>query len=73
MFEAERSAPTIESPCTKVCRIDDATGLCQGCARTLGEIAGWARMSAAERLHVIADLPHRRASLRAEPPYALAS
>ncbi|WP_226580821.1 DUF1289 domain-containing protein [Acuticoccus sediminis] len=48
-----------DSPCTKVCRIAPATGLCLGCARTIDEIAGWATMSAADRAAVLADLPHR--------------
>ena len=29
------------SPCINVCRMDAASGLCEGCARTLAEIAGW--------------------------------
>ena len=29
----------VPSPCISVCRMDEATGLCQGCWRTLGEIA----------------------------------
>jgi hypothetical protein len=28
-----------------ICRIDPASGLCEGCARTLDEIAGWSAMS----------------------------
>lgn len=44
------------SPCTRVCRIDEATGLCQGCRRTLDEIARWAGMTAAERAAVWARL-----------------
>jgi predicted Fe-S protein YdhL (DUF1289 family) len=29
------------SPCINVCRMDDATGWCDGCLRTIDEIAGW--------------------------------
>ncbi|UOM35078.1 DUF1289 domain-containing protein [Acuticoccus sp. I52.16.1] len=47
------------SPCNKVCRIAPATGLCLGCARTIDEIAGWARMSEAQRRAVLAELPGR--------------
>jgi predicted Fe-S protein YdhL (DUF1289 family) len=36
----ESLAP-VPSPCISVCRIDAATGLCEGCARTLDEIAAW--------------------------------
>jgi uncharacterized protein len=34
----------VPSPCVNVCRIDAATGLCEGCTRTLDEIAAWASM-----------------------------
>ena len=49
----------ISSPCTKVCVIDGATGLCSGCGRTLGEIATWGSISEAERLAIMATLPER--------------
>ncbi len=32
---------TIPSPCVDVCRMHAASGLCEGCWRTLDEIAGW--------------------------------
>lgn len=56
--------PTIESPCVKICTLDTRAGVCRGCGRTLAEIAGWVRMSAAERSRIIAELPAR---LAAEP------
>ena len=34
------------SPCNKICRIDRTTGWCEGCWRTLAEIAGWYGMIA---------------------------
>jgi len=44
------------SPCTRVCRIDESTGRCAGCGRTLDEIARWGGMTAAERATVWARL-----------------
>ena len=41
----------IASPCTNVCRMD-ARGQCEGCLRTLDEIAGWSTMSDDEK-HVV--------------------
>jgi predicted Fe-S protein YdhL (DUF1289 family) len=32
---------TLPSPCVSVCRMDEASGLCEGCLRTLDEIAAW--------------------------------
>ena len=31
----------IQSPCIGVCSMDDSTGLCLGCYRTMDEIQGW--------------------------------
>lgn len=31
----------IQSPCIGVCSMDDLSGLCLGCYRTLEEIQGW--------------------------------
>lgn len=50
------------SPCIGVCRIDGATGLCQGCLRNLAEIAGWRDFSAAEKASVLARLAARRSA-----------
>ncbi|SDU04634.1 DUF1289 domain-containing protein [Stappia sp. ES.058] len=53
----------IESPCIKLCRIDQATRLCAGCLRTLEEIAGWGRLSTDERREVMNVLPSRASLL----------
>lgn len=53
----------VRSPCVSVCRMDAATGLCEGCLRTIGEIAGWADMDTPERLAVWQQI-----ALRARPP-----
>jgi predicted Fe-S protein YdhL (DUF1289 family) len=34
----------VGSPCVNVCRIDARTGWCEGCWRTLDEIAAWSSM-----------------------------
>jgi predicted Fe-S protein YdhL (DUF1289 family) len=31
----------VASPCINVCRMDASTGWCEGCLRTIDEIAGW--------------------------------
>lgn len=55
---------TIESPCNDVCRMHAPTGWCEGCGRTIEEIAAWSRLDAAARRRVWALLPARRAELR---------
>ena len=37
------------SPCVSVCRMDAASGLCEGCLRTLDEIASWSALDATGR------------------------
>ena len=31
----------VPSPCINVCKMDASTGWCEGCLRTIDEIAGW--------------------------------
>ncbi|MDH5338586.1 MAG: DUF1289 domain-containing protein, partial [Rubrivivax sp.] len=31
----------VPSPCINVCQMDEATGWCRGCLRTIDEIALW--------------------------------
>ena len=57
---------SIGSPCVQVCAIDGASGLCLGCHRTLAEIAGWTRLTDAERAAITAALPARRDSIAPE-------
>ncbi|TVP46200.1 MAG: DUF1289 domain-containing protein [Halomonas sp.] len=40
------------SPCIKVCQMDMSTTVCQGCGRTLDEIAGWGSMTEAQKAPV---------------------
>lgn len=47
LFPAPRLGPIL-TPCIGVCTID-AQGLCEGCARTLDEIAGWGSFDDARR------------------------
>ncbi len=53
----------VPTPCTSVCRMDTTTGWCEGCARTLDEIAGWSAMSNDEKAAVWDELAGRRTAL----------
>ena len=48
------------SPCTGVCRIDPASGFCQGCLRTLDEIADWPMLSIREKDALLWRLKERQ-------------
>jgi predicted Fe-S protein YdhL (DUF1289 family) len=54
----------IESPCTRICTVDPAAGLCRGCGRSLAEIEHWVAFTSAQRAEIMADLPGRLADLR---------
>lgn len=54
------SEPPVASPCTKVCTMDPASGLCIGCLRTLDEIACWGAMTDDERRRVLDLVEERR-------------
>lgn len=45
-------ADFVPSPCISVCRMDAATGTCEGCYRTLDEIARWGSASEEEKLAI---------------------
>lgn len=65
---AEDRRQAIESPCTRVCRIDRQRGLCEGCLRSLDEIARWTRMADDERQRVMADLAARKSAQDTRQP-----
>ena len=51
----------VDSPCIKICVIEPSTGLCEGCSRTLSEIAQWPALTASERRRILQLLPAQRA------------
>jgi predicted Fe-S protein YdhL (DUF1289 family) len=61
-------AETVPSPCINVCRMDDATGWCHGCQRTLPEIAAWSGLSADAKRAVWRQLQSRRDTVSSRPP-----
>ena len=48
------------SPCISVCQIDDVTGLCLGCRRSIDEIRDWIIMPREEREKLLEALAQRR-------------
>lgn len=61
-------AAGVPSPCVNVCRMNAATGLCDGCARTLDEIAVWSALDDDARRAVWRRIDARRAAGSAAPP-----
>ncbi len=50
----------IASPCINVCKMDEQTGLCSGCLRTIDEIARWSSIDDSRRLSILAAVAKRR-------------
>ena len=50
--------PAVQSPCVNICRMKD--GLCEGCGRTLGEIAEWSVATDDRRLAILARIASSR-------------
>ncbi|HEX2493895.1 MAG TPA: DUF1289 domain-containing protein [Steroidobacter sp.] len=67
MTPASDPPQRVESPCIKLCRLDEHN-VCVGCGRTLAEIARWSRMSAEQQLathaRAAARINRRRAARR---------
>lgn len=59
------TSSTVPSPCISVCRMDAGSGWCEGCLRTLDEIAAWSVLEDHEKRAVWKLLPHRRETLAA--------
>lgn len=51
---------TVASPCTKICRLDEETGLCRGCLRSREEIRAWAKAGDDEKRAILSRLAGRQ-------------
>lgn len=52
----------VPSPCINICRMNEQNGLCEGCLRTLDEIAVWSQASDPQKLAILAQVARRRAA-----------
>lgn len=58
-FEGLPAGEPVPSPCINICRIEPASGLCEGCRRTIEEITDWRMLSDAGKREVWALLAQR--------------
>lgn len=54
----------MKSPCVSVCRMHEASGWCEGCLRTLDEIAVWSMLDEEEKRAVWREIGQRRVTWR---------
>ncbi|MDA0701688.1 MAG: DUF1289 domain-containing protein [Proteobacteria bacterium] len=50
----------MKSPCTGVCTLDESTGFCRGCHRSLVEIRDWMILDDDDRRAIMAKVVVRR-------------
>ncbi|HXV24124.1 MAG TPA: DUF1289 domain-containing protein [Alphaproteobacteria bacterium] len=51
---------SVPSPCVSVCQIEESTGYCIGCRRTIDEIRDWIVMTPEEKRAVLARVEARK-------------
>lgn len=53
----------VPSPCINVCRMNPQTGLCEGCLRTIDEIAQWSTATEEMKRAVWMEIKRREGDL----------
>jgi len=53
----------IQSPCIGVCSMDDLSGLCEGCYRTIDEIQAWWDLTNPQKQEVMQKASEREAQM----------
>ncbi len=66
--QARAVAENVPSPCVSVCRMVAASGLCEGCWRSLDEIRAWSRASDADKRAIWALVEARASAALAAAP-----
>ncbi len=57
---SENTQVEVQSPCIGVCSMDEATGFCRGCYRTIDEIKTWWDMNLSEQKTLLSTLQARQ-------------
>ncbi|HEX7643707.1 MAG TPA: DUF1289 domain-containing protein [Burkholderiaceae bacterium] len=59
-FDPFSDAGPVPSPCISICRMNEASGLCEGCQRTIDEIVRWGGADDSYKRRVWAEIHMRR-------------
>jgi uncharacterized protein len=57
---SENTQQEIQSPCIGICSMDDRTGFCHGCYRTVDEIKAWWDLSPSDKKDLLTVLDERQ-------------
>ncbi|BCF95612.1 hypothetical protein PPGU19_001810 [Paraburkholderia sp. PGU19] len=64
--ETAQTIAPVPSPCINVCRMNRSTGLCEGCLRTIDEIANWSSFDDAAKRAVWVEIDRRHVDFMAK-------
>jgi uncharacterized protein len=59
-FDPATDQGQVPSPCINVCRMNEQTGLCEGCFRTIDEIVAWSSASEEMKRAVWVEIKRRQ-------------
>lgn len=62
-YDPENDTIPVPSPCINICRMNPRTGLCEGCFRTIDEIAQWGIATNEMKRAVWVEIRRRQAEL----------
>ncbi|HJV76432.1 MAG TPA: DUF1289 domain-containing protein [Noviherbaspirillum sp.] len=59
-FDPTSDAGNAPSPCISICKMNSRTGLCEGCLRTIDEIAQWSSATEEMKRQMWIEIRRRR-------------
>jgi len=62
-YDPATDAGKVPSPCISICKMNPQTGLCEGCLRTIDEIAQWSTASEERKRQVWVEIRRRQDAL----------
>ena len=63
MNSIDHNSQAVLSPCIGVCAMNESTGLCEGCYRTIDEIRQWWDMAPDQKSQLLTELEQRQIEL----------
>ena len=62
-YDPDKDAGKVPSPCISICKMNPQTGLCEGCFRTIDEIAKWSTATEEMKRMVWVEIKRRQDAL----------
>lgn len=62
-YDPARDTGKVPSPCISICRMNPQSGLCEGCFRTIDEIAQWSTATEEMKRRVWVEIKRRQQAL----------